>query len=147
MQLTYNSEIRKFFVQSLSSFIPFLNHNSSGSNTSLSLAQRLEISQKQHEFYDKLPTVNGDTNDNSGLEVAALQLDAVIDLPPVNTRAGLYVFLNSLVSSRSLSASRNWLSPNLPQLVARPLTDEYMITNYLHSRYKVSSCTFEWCCC
>lgn len=55
------------------------------------------MSQKQHEFYEKLPTVNGEVNENAGLEVAALQLDAVMDLPITNTRAGLYVFLNSLV--------------------------------------------------
>ncbi|KAL6706140.1 mediator complex subunit [Coniothyrium glycines] len=112
-------EIRKVFVQSLSSFIPFLNHNSGGSNTSLSLAQRLEMSQKQHDFYNKLSPADGETNQNNpGLDVAALQLDAVMDLPLVNTRAGLYVFLNSL-------------------LIARPLTDDFMIINYLHSRYKL----------
>lgn len=90
-------DIRKAFAQSLSSFIPFLSHNSVGSQTSLQLANRLEISQKQHDFYNKLPTVNGETNGNPGLEVAVLQLEAVMDLPLLNTRAGLYVWLNSLV--------------------------------------------------
>jgi mediator of RNA polymerase II transcription subunit 5 len=42
--------------------------------------------------------VDGETNGDAGLEVAALQLDAVMDLPTMNTRAGLYVFFNSLVS-------------------------------------------------
>jgi len=41
--------------------------------------------------------MNGEGNRNAGLEVAALQLDAVMELPQVNTRAGLYVFLNALV--------------------------------------------------
>lgn len=69
-----------------------------GSQTSLQLANRLEMSQKQHEFYEKLPTVNGEPNESQGLEVAALQLDeAVMDLANENTRAGLYVFLNALV--------------------------------------------------
>ena len=63
----------------------------------MQLANRLEMSQKQHDFYDKLPTVNGESNENSGIEVAALQLEAVMDLSLVNTRAGLYIFLNSLV--------------------------------------------------
>jgi mediator of RNA polymerase II transcription subunit 5 len=86
-----SSDVRKAFAQSLSSFIPFL------SQTSLQIANRLELSQKEHEFHDKpLVTVNGDTGE--GLDVAALQLDAVIDLPNINTRAGLYIFLNSLVS-------------------------------------------------
>jgi mediator of RNA polymerase II transcription subunit 5 len=66
----------------------------------LQLANRLELSQKEHDLYDKsLTNVGGDAGESAGLEVAALQLDAVIDLPTLNTRAGLYVFLNSLVCS------------------------------------------------
>jgi mediator of RNA polymerase II transcription subunit 5 len=68
--------------------------------TPLSLAERLEISQKQHDFYEKLPNVSGEGHANTSLEVAALQLDAVMELPQVNTRAGLYVFLNALVGPR-----------------------------------------------
>ena len=94
-------DVRKAFVQSLSSFIPFLSNNSAGSQTSLSLANRLEISQKQHDFYEKLPNVNGEGNEHAGLEVAALQLDAVMELPQANTRAGMYIFLNALVSSHA----------------------------------------------
>ena len=41
--------------------------------------------------------MNGEGNRSAGLEVAALQLEAVMELPQVNTRAGLYVFLNALV--------------------------------------------------
>jgi len=63
----------------------------------LQLAERLELSQKRHDFYEKLPNMNGEGNRSAGLEVAALQLDAVMELPQVNTRAGLYVFLNALV--------------------------------------------------
>lgn len=88
-----SSDIRKAFVQSLSNFIPFL------SQTSLNISNRLELSQKEHDFYDKsLTNINGDAGENNGLEVAAIQLDAVMDLPVMNTRAGLYIFLNSLVS-------------------------------------------------
>ncbi|EMD68367.1 hypothetical protein GGP41_003418 [Bipolaris sorokiniana] len=111
-------EVRKELTKSLSSFIPFLSNNSVGSQTSLSLANRLEISQKQHDLYEKLPNVNGEGNESAGLEVAALQLDAVMELPQANTRAGLYVFLNSL-------------------LVARPLTDDFVIISHLHTRYKL----------
>ncbi|KNG43997.1 Med5-domain-containing protein [Stemphylium lycopersici] len=113
-------DVRKAFTQSLSSFIPFLSNNSAGSQTSLSLANRLEMSQKQHDFYEKLPSVNGQGNENAGLEVAALQLDAVMELPQANTRAGLYIFLNAL-------------------LVARPLTDDFTIINHLHTRYKLEA--------
>ena len=90
-------ELRKSFTQSLASFIPFLSHGSIGSQNSLQIASRLEMSQKQHGFYDKPATLNGEASVDAGLEVAALQLDAVMDLPTVNTRSGLYVFLNSLV--------------------------------------------------
>ncbi|KAF2471591.1 Med5-domain-containing protein [Lindgomyces ingoldianus] len=108
-------DVRKTFAQSLSTFIPFL------SQTSLQYANRLEISQKEHDFHDKsLTNVNGESAENARLEVAALQLDAVIDPPIINTRAGLYVLLNSL-------------------LVARPLTDDFTILNYLHSRYKIDT--------
>ncbi|KAL7776845.1 hypothetical protein CFE70_007265 [Pyrenophora teres f. teres 0-1] len=96
-------DIRKNFVQSLSSFIPFLHNNSAGSQTSLSLASRLEMSQKQHDFFEKLPNVNGERNDGTGLEVAALQLDAVMELPQVNTRPGLYVFLNALLEAQNMA--------------------------------------------
>ncbi|CAN9298354.1 unnamed protein product [Alternaria alternata] len=113
-------DIRKSFIQSFSSFIPFLSNNSGGSHQSLQLAERLELSQKRHDFYEKLPNVNGEENGNAGLEVAALQLDAVMELPQVNTRAGLYIFLNAL-------------------LVARPLTDDFIIINHLHSRYKLEA--------
>ncbi|KAH9881692.1 mediator complex subunit [Plenodomus lingam] len=113
-------DLRKSFTQSLSSFVIFLSHNSAGSQNSLHLAERLENSQKQHEFYEKIPTVNGGTNEDSGLGVASLHLDATMDLPVMNTRAGLYIFLNSL-------------------LVARPLTDDYTIMSYLHSRYKLET--------
>lgn len=96
--LTVDSEVRKGLSKALSSFIPFLSNNSAGSQTSLSLANRLEISQKQHDLCEKLPNVNGEGGESAGLEVAALQLDAVMELPQANTRAGLYVFLNALVS-------------------------------------------------
>jgi mediator of RNA polymerase II transcription subunit 5 len=78
----------------------------------LQLAERLELSQKRHDFYEKLPNVNGEENGNAGLEVAALQLDAVMELPQVNTRAGLYVFLNALVGHSAVS----WLVANFPSL-------------------------------
>jgi mediator of RNA polymerase II transcription subunit 5 len=56
------------------------------------------MSQKHHELYEKSTDIEGVSADNANLEVAALQLEAVMDLPLVSTRAGLYVFLNSLVS-------------------------------------------------
>ncbi|KAL5440422.1 hypothetical protein PMIN06_009684 [Paraphaeosphaeria minitans] len=105
-------DIRKAFARALTVFIPFL------SQTSIQIANRLEIYQKEHDFNDKSSA--GQANGNAGLEVAALQLEAVIDLPQINTRAGLYIFLNAL-------------------LLARPLTDDIIINNYLHSFYKMDA--------
>lgn len=85
------SEVRKNFAQALSTFIPLL------TQTSIQLANRLEIYQKEHDLHDKPPAGSGDASENAGLEVAALQLEAVNDLPWINTRAGLYIFLNALV--------------------------------------------------
>ncbi|CAI6338683.1 unnamed protein product [Periconia digitata] len=105
-------EIRKQFAQALSTFIPFL------SQTSIAIANRLEMYQKEHDLHDKsLPNSNEDAGENA---VAALQLEAVIEIPLINTRAGLYIFLHSL-------------------LVARPLTDDILITSYLNSRYKMDA--------
>ncbi|KAL1612478.1 mediator complex subunit [Paraconiothyrium brasiliense] len=110
-------DVRKGFAHALTTFIPFL------AQTSIQIANRLEIYQKEHDLDEKSSVgPNGETNGNAGLEVAALQLEAVIDLPQINTRAGLYVFLNSL-------------------LVARPLTDDIIINNYLHSFYKMDAQT------
>ncbi|KAF9693489.1 hypothetical protein EKO04_008476 [Ascochyta lentis] len=113
-------DLRKRLAQSLASFIPFLSHNSLESQSSLEIANRLEMSQKQHNLYEKPANIEGVPNEHASLEVAALQLEAVMDLPLVSTRAGLFVFLNAL-------------------LVARPLTDEFTIINYLHSRYKIDA--------
>jgi len=96
-------------ARSLLSFIPFLSHNSLGSQTLLEIANRLEMSQKQHELYEKPATIDGVQDENTNFEVAALQLDSVMDLPMVSTRAGLYIFLNSLVGPAYL-----------PSLLANP---------------------------
>ncbi|KAJ4294602.1 mediator complex subunit [Kalmusia sp. IMI 367209] len=90
--------IRKNFAQALTTFIPFL------SQTSIQIANRLEIYQKEHDFHDKsVSSANGEANENAGLEVAALQLEAVIDLPQINSRAGLYIFLNSLMDAQNMA--------------------------------------------
>lgn len=62
------------------------------------------MSQKQHELYEKPAHIEGVPNEHANLDVAALQLEAVMDLPHLSTRAGLYVFLDALVSG-TFSAS------------------------------------------
>lgn len=104
---------RKSLSESLTFFIPHLNQSS------LQLGDRLGMLQKQYSLTtDHASDGMHDGPGSHGLDVSVLQLETVMDLPIINTRAGLYVFINSL-------------------LIARPLTDDNMILNYLHARYKV----------
>ena len=58
----------------------------------------------------------------------------VVDLPTMNSRAGLYIYLNSLASEPSISEN----FADTEQLVGRPLIDDNAIFGYLHNRYQVS---------
>ncbi|KAK8210323.1 hypothetical protein M8818_003491 [Zalaria obscura] len=74
-------------------------------------AQRLQILSRTP------PLVGGDGKPGLLPEFSAGEISsAVQDLPVVNSRAGLYVYLNAA-------------------LCARPLTDDLAIVNYLHARY------------
>ncbi|KAF2840549.1 Med5-domain-containing protein [Patellaria atrata CBS 101060] len=106
-----SKDFRKSFGKSLSLFISFL------SQTSVETANRLEGAQKQHGLVDDTSDETAGNATGNGLDVSTLQLEATVDLPLYNSRAGLYVFINSL-------------------LFARPLTDDSMILNYLQLRYK-----------
>jgi len=82
-------EVRKEFIQALSLFISLLSHNQT-------ISARLDLLQKQHSLIH-IPKKNA--LQNEGMDAAAaLQLESTVDLQQVNTRAGLYIFLNSLVS-------------------------------------------------
>ncbi|KAL0263481.1 mediator complex subunit [Diplodia seriata] len=105
--------MRKSLSDSLTVFVPHL------TQASLQWGDRLGMLQKQYSLTTE--NASGGISDgpgNHGLDVSVLQLETVMDLPVINSRAGLYVFINSL-------------------LTARPLTDDNMILNYLHARYKV----------
>ncbi|KAK8175814.1 mediator complex, subunit Med5 [Phyllosticta citrichinensis] len=103
--------VSKALSESITAFMPHL------SQSSLQLADRLGMLQKQYSLSDHAANAVDDGSAHNGLDVAVLQLETVMDLPVINTRAGLYVFVNSLLS-------------------ARPLTDDHMILNYLQARYK-----------
>lgn len=64
-----------------------------------------------------------------------LEAMAVEDLPSMNSRAGLYVYLNSMVSPHKDQIVG--LIADEMQLVGRPLIDDDAILNYLHNRYQV----------
>lgn len=84
---------RKSLSESLTFFIPHLNQSS------LQLGDRLGMLQKQYSLTtDHASGGMHDGPGSHGLDVSVLQLETVMDLPIINTRAGLYVFINSLVS-------------------------------------------------
>lgn len=85
---------RKSLSESLTFFIPHLNQSS------LQLGDRLGMLQKQYSLTtDHASDGMHDGPGSHGLDVSVLQLETVMDLPIINTRAGLYVFINSLVST------------------------------------------------
>ncbi|KAL4937955.1 hypothetical protein BDV06DRAFT_64670 [Aspergillus oleicola] len=96
--------------QAISAYLPLCDE------VSVPLRNRLDGLQKEFHLYGQPPSkldvgLMGDVNVN------ALQFEAsVIDGPTINSRAGLYVYLNAM-------------------LVGRPLVDDSIILNYLLNRY------------
>ncbi|KAL4927229.1 putative RNA polymerase II mediator complex subunit Nut1 [Aspergillus undulatus] len=96
--------------QALSAYLPLCDE------VSPPLRNRLDSLQKEFHLYGQPPSkidvgLMGDVNVN------ALQFEAsVIDGPTINSRAGLYVYINAM-------------------LVGRPLVDDSILLNYLLNRY------------
>ncbi|KAJ5745445.1 hypothetical protein N7520_010627 [Penicillium odoratum] len=87
-------------------------------DVSLPLRQRLDALQKEFNLYGEQPSKALDHSAIEGLNVNALQFEAsVMDGPIINTRAGIYVYLNSM-------------------LAGRPLVDDSILINYLTNRYE-----------
>jgi mediator of RNA polymerase II transcription subunit 5 len=67
-------------------------------DVSLPLRHRLEELQKVFNLYPGQPSKALDEPAINGVNVNALQFEAsIMDVPAVNTRAGLYVYINSMV--------------------------------------------------
>ncbi|KGO46374.1 Mediator complex, subunit Med5, fungi [Penicillium expansum] len=108
----YNQELKAKLGEALSSYLPLC------IDVSLPLRHRLEELQKVFNLYPGQPSkaLHGAAID--GVNVNALQFESsVMDGPVVNTRAGLYVYINSMV-------------------VGRPLVDDTILINYLTNRYQ-----------
>ncbi|KAJ5949659.1 hypothetical protein N7454_001243 [Penicillium verhagenii] len=98
--------------QALSAYIPLC------VDVSLPLRQRLDALQKEFNLYGEQSSKPLDHSGIDGLNVNALQFEgSVMDGPIINTRAGIYVYLNSM-------------------LAGRPLVDDSMLLNYLTNRYE-----------
>lgn len=69
------------------------------SQTNLQLATELDMLQKQYDIRDDIPGQTLDLLD--GVNLGALSFrESVMDSAPVNTRAGLYVYLNAMVMTK-----------------------------------------------
>jgi mediator of RNA polymerase II transcription subunit 5 len=65
---------------------------------SLPLRHRLDTLQKEFNLYGQQASKQLDHPTIEGMNVNSLQFEAsVMDGPVINTRAGLYVYLNSMV--------------------------------------------------
>lgn len=83
---------REDLAHSLTIFVPFWAQNSPQHAQN---ASRLELVQKHHSLIEDTPKGGVD---ESGLDVAAaMQIEAVLEIALMHTRAALFLFLNSLV--------------------------------------------------
>jgi mediator of RNA polymerase II transcription subunit 5 len=124
----------KELSKTLGVFVPLLLHTSPQS------AARLELFRTQTlvavEPVDKKDVeANKEIDDllDQGMGIDSV---VVVELPTMNSRAGLYVYLNSLVCIRRKLALKYILT--IIQLVARPLIDDSAIFSYLNNRYQVN---------
>jgi mediator of RNA polymerase II transcription subunit 5 len=121
--------------KTLANFVPLLLQSSPQS------AARLELFRTQTMVAIK-PVDKKDIEANKEIDAIldegmSMGIDSVVvaDLPAVNSRANLYIYLNSLVST---AKKRGGFADGV-QLVARPLIDDNAIFGYLHNRYQVMS--------
>jgi mediator of RNA polymerase II transcription subunit 5 len=90
--------------QALSSYLPLC------VDVSLPLRHRLDTLQKEFNLYGEQSSKPLDHPAIEGMNVNTLQFEAsVMDGPIINTRAGLYVYLNAMVSDPN-GSSRIMLS-------------------------------------
>lgn len=117
-QFTFNTNANRTGLkiklgQGLSAYLPLC------VEVSLPLRNRLDSLQKEFNLYGEPASKSLDMTIMDGMNVNALQFEAsVMDGPVINSRAGLYVYINSM-------------------LVGRPLIDDNMLLSYLVNRYGV----------
>ncbi|KAI2785701.1 Mediator of RNA polymerase II transcription subunit 5 [Penicillium oxalicum] len=105
-------DLRTKLGRALTAYIPLC------VEVSLPLRQRLDALQKEFNLFGDQTSKQLDQSSMQSINVTSLQFEAsVMDGPVINTRAGLYVYLNSM-------------------LVGRPLVDDALLVNYLTNRYE-----------
>jgi mediator of RNA polymerase II transcription subunit 5 len=125
--------VRKELSKTLASF-ELLLHNSPLSATRIEVFRTQTL--VQIEPVDKKERAADKEIEDILDEATGLESMVVVDLPVMNSRAGLYVYLNSLVSPLCCLTSTSLTEE---KLVARLLIDDNAIFAYLHNRYQVSS--------
>jgi mediator of RNA polymerase II transcription subunit 5 len=126
---------RKELKDTLANFVPLLLQSSPQG------AARLEVFRTETllaiEPVDKKERAADKEIDDILEEGMALGIESMVvaDLPSLNSRAGLYVYLNSLVSRSHSVFHKDFLT--CLQLIGRPLIDDHAIFAYLNNRYQV----------
>lgn len=109
------SGIKVKLGQALSAYLPLC------VEVSLPLRNRLDSLQKEFNLYGEPASKSLEISMMDGMNVNALQFESsVMDGPVINSRAGLYVYINAM-------------------LVGRPLVDDNMLLSCLVNRFGVSS--------
>lgn len=102
------------FDQSLTAFAPLL------SETHMQLAQQLDTCQKSQATLrtDAGDHQEDDLRDTDGIDIGELQLNSVMDLAHVNSRAGVFVYLEALLGG------------------SYPIVSDSFMLSFLQSHYK-----------
>ncbi|KAJ5081507.1 hypothetical protein NUU61_009771 [Penicillium alfredii] len=108
----FHQALKTKLGHALSTYLPFC------VDVSLPLRHRLDALQKEFNLFGDQSSKLMDDPAIESMNVNALQFEAsVMDVPAINTRAGLYVYLNAV-------------------LAGRPLVDDSILINYLTNRYQ-----------
>jgi mediator of RNA polymerase II transcription subunit 5 len=94
------AEIKSKLGRALTSYVPFINQ------ISIALATKLDGFQKQYDLYDHRSSTDLGENLLQGVVSDGLHFeDSVLDSPIVNSRAGLYVYINAMVRRELIPGS------------------------------------------
>ncbi len=85
-----------------------------------------------------LPAEKKDAAEVNSYMDSLIGLDSlqIPEVPIVNSRAGLYIYLSAAVSTSGV-AGRALVHADMTQLVGRPMIDDAALFTYLHNRYQV----------
>ena len=87
------ADLRDEFGQAISSFLPLI------SQISLPIGNKLDIFQKQHQVFDNRTKAIEDELLGDDHSKAITFENRVMEMPIAHSRAGLFIYINALVSS------------------------------------------------